>query len=180
MDIEILLFGILVIVSVYLANKHKTAGTDPCIEQEQQPLKGIGGWLIIFISSFFIRALLLIYNISTNYKVIIELSNQFPFMLMLYSTGKLISIAICFYGFFVAYSLIKIQHDAHLKAIRYIVLITIERFILFVSPFFYGLPDSLTRELLLESLPGTIGVLLFCIIWYLYFVKSRRVKNTFT
>jgi len=141
--------------------------------------KGVGGWLILFVIAIFFRPLVMIYNISINLKPIIELSNQFPFMLTFYSVGKLVDVAIYFYGFYVAYCLIKTTSNAPSKAKLLILFTLFQAILTYILPLCYGLPNDVTKELLTGNILASIGILLFCVVWYLYFIKSVRVKNTF-
>jgi len=141
--------------------------------------KGMGGWLIVFVIAIFLRPLMVAYNISINFMTIIKLSNEFPFMLTFYTVGKLIDVAICFFGFYVAYCLFKTKINAPSKAKLLILFSLIQVIFLYILPLFYGLPTDVTKELLAGNILGSIGVLLFCLAWYLYFTKSKRVKNTF-
>jgi len=142
--------------------------------------KGMGGWLIVFVIAIFLRPLMVAYNISINFIPIIKLSNQFPFMLTFYTVGKLIDVAICFYGFYVAYCLFKTTSNAPSKAKLLIVFALIRAILTYIFPLFYGLPNDVTKKLLTGNILGSIGILSFCVVWYLYFTKSERVKNTFT
>ena len=119
------------------------------------------------------------YNISVNWVAILNLSNQFPFMLAVYSVAKVVGIAVCFYGFYVAYSLIKKESKAPSKAKILIIVILIDAILSNLSPLLYGLPNNVSHELLAENMPAIVGSFLFCVVWYSYFTKSARVKNTF-
>ena len=142
--------------------------------------KGMGGWLIVFVIAICLRPLMVAYNISINFATIIKLSNDFPFMLTFYTVGKLIDVAICFFGFYVAYCLFKSKTNAPSKAKLLILFSIIQVILLFILPLFYGLPMDVTKELQSGNILGSIGVLIFCLVWYLYFTKSKRVMNTFT
>jgi len=103
--------------------------------------KGIGGWLILFVISIsFFAPLVVIYNISINYKTILKLSDPYPLMLLFYTIGKLINISTCCYGFYVSYCLIKKRTKAPSKAKLFILFIFIQTILLCVFPFFYGIP----------------------------------------
>jgi len=142
--------------------------------------EGMGGWLIVFVIVIFLRPLIVVYNISINFITIIQLSNEFPSMLTFYTLGKLIDVAICFFGFYVAYCLFKTKSNAPSKARMLILFALIQTILLYSLPLFYGLPPDVTKELLVGNMLGSIGALIFCAVWYLYFIKSVRVKNTFT
>jgi len=148
---------------------------------EYREVKGVGGWLLLFVIIIILfRPLILIYNILINYNTIINMANQYPFMLAFYVLGKSLSIIINLFGIYVAISLIKTKTNSPLMAKILILLILLETIVCsYIFPLFYGLPQDITHQLIYENIPASTGSLLFCIIWYLYFIKSIRIKDTF-
>jgi len=124
--------------------------------EKENKIEGIGGWLIIPIIGFFI-------TIIINFLAVINLFLSYSF------TDAVNSVLL--YLILITFSIIalnmiwKKRKDA--------------KFWCIVALSFYGIINLATSFLNGDGSPYILGGMVGTILWITYFIKSKRVKNTF-
>ena len=124
----------------------------------EEKLQGLGGWLILPIIGLSLSVLILITNIIAV-NIMPEFNSQNIILSFLYG-ALLVFVIISLFSIFK-----KKKYVPKMMIFFYVTIFAISLFI-----------DFLTNNF---SIPGLIGSIIGGTIWILYFIKSKRVKNTF-
>lgn len=128
---------------------------------EQERLEGLGGWLIPV-------HIMLYMNVAFNASTAISLIG----LVNLFASWREASVIIytVLLSLFSVFVLVKLYQRDKLFPLSAVVTIWVSPFYVFLFPLFI-LPGELIRLLLLYAIWG--------VAWTLYFVRSKRVRNTF-
>ncbi len=145
-------------------------------------LRGVGGWLLFFIiGQMILRPLRTLAELNDPKNAITPaFEAMFPTTATIIGIEKAFSIGLLAFGVAVAISLWKIHTPFSVKLTK-IYLIANPVFMLSDSLVYQlsdlpaELQDSIMREGLLQA--GVVAIV--CLIWFLYFTKSERVRATY-
>jgi RNA polymerase subunit RPABC4/transcription elongation factor Spt4 len=141
--------------------------------------KGIGGWLIVFLFSITIGPFAIntphIYDLIVTLKLIDMSGTKLVFVLM-----ALINILAILAGFYTAY-LIYTLHPYALSSIKKILLWIYPSAVVVNLFLAYGLGgfNNVGAYEMIQIIFAVIFQIIITTIWWLYFKKSKRIKNTF-
>jgi hypothetical protein len=145
--------------------------------------RGVGGWLALFCMGQIIvgplKALTSVGETMTALKQNVEFYERYPELHDFYIFDMVMSLAMSIYGIVVGIYLFKIKHGAVKITKQYLLVVMSYGCIQGFSPLlFRGLPE--TQNLLWDTTSEyAIQSLIIAGVWYAYFIKSIRVKNTY-
>ncbi|MDD5194843.1 MAG: DUF2569 family protein [Candidatus Omnitrophica bacterium] len=152
--------------------------------EEKNKISGIGGWLILPTIGIFISSVMYFVNIFR--KLSFLGSSEYEKLILQYSGLGMLNLYELFFQFFALVLFLNIVWLFFRKKIFLPKAMISLMWIVFsfsLIDFIWGLnvfgsEDALVLIFLLKS-TNVIGLLIASIIWTAYFLKSRRVKNTF-
>ena len=139
-------------------------------DTEDKNIKGLGGWLVLVQIGLWISLLISLYLILSTFLS----SEGFNHLYLVFSFLYFCFIA---YTLFLMYSYDK---KFPIFAVIGIWLPFISPLMLFMLALFGVVVGAVTASDLGEFLGGLLALSLGAVIWTAYFLKSQRVKNTFT
>jgi len=145
------------------------------LEEQENQIKGIGGWLAFFIFGMSVTILLNLFIGFSDIASIIELDLPSTYALGLIVIDFLVFGGLIGFIIYTILSLTKLENNAVNLAKKYLVIILVSRitgFILEVNN-----PDLYANDTLFSG--GSIRGIIISAIWLAYFANSKRVKNTF-
>ena len=145
-------------------------------------LKGVGGWLLFFIiGQMILRPLRTLSELNDPKNVVTPVfESMFPTTATIISIERAFSIGLLAFGVAVAISLWKVHTPFSVKLTK-IFLIANPAFMLLDSLVYQlsDLPPELQDSIMREGLIQAGVVAIVCLIWFLYFTKSERVRATY-
>jgi hypothetical protein len=145
-------------------------------------LKGVGGWLSFFIiGQMVLRPLRTLSELNNSQNIVTpEFEATFPTTANIISIERVLSIGLLLFGVFVALTLWKIRTPFSVKLAKiYLianpVIMLLDALVYKVSDLPSDIQDSVMREGLIQT--GAVAVV--CLIWFLYFIRSERVRATY-
>ncbi len=133
----------------------------------------VGGWLLFYcISVTILSPLLSSISMIIGWNITLPYFASYPAVKAVFIISTCISISIIVFGIIAGIKLWKISKNA----------VSIVKFFLI----YYFISSILTNIILSAFIPeggfnlwNVIGALIYSTIWYLYFLQSKRVKNTY-
>ena len=145
-------------------------------------LKGIGGWLLFFIiGQLVLRPARIMADLNDPANVVTPLFQAtFPKAATIISIERALSIGLLLFGVLVALTLWKIRTPYSVKLTKiYLianpVIMLLDTLVFKTSDLPPDIQDSIMSRGLIEA--GVVSIV--CLIWFLYFVKSERVRATY-
>jgi len=144
-------------------------------------LKGVGGWLGLFIiGQIIVRPLMTLGQFSESNSLLSKISDAFPVTATLFTVEKVIIIHLLIFGIAVGLELWRVHTPfsvtlAKIFLIAHPIVLALDALLFKFS----DLPPTV-RDKLVERTLSNIGVFaIWSLIWVLYFVKSERVRLTY-
>lgn len=153
------------------------------METKLEP-KGVEGWLLLlcFVLIIFSPILTLggIVNTLQSMKENHLFLDRHPGLYSVLRADIILSSIVCYYGINAGWALYKINVGAVKKVKNYFIIATAYQIASFLLPMTVeDLPKEYIDSISNEGSKQTIKSLLSIAVWYLYIVKSKRVKNTY-
>jgi hypothetical protein len=146
-------------------------------------LKGVGGWLAFFIiGQAILRPLRTWAELNNNSKEVdfSLVEEMFPTAANLIKLEYVVTIGLLVFGIVVAITLWKVHTPSSVKLAKIYLITNPIFFILDPIVFkFSDLPPEIQDKIMQEGLINAGAVTFWCLIWFLYFVKSERVRATY-
>ncbi len=145
-------------------------------------LKGVGGWLAFFIvGQLVLRPLRMLAELNDPKNVVTPLFEEtFPTTATIIGIEKAVNIGLLVFGVVVALALWKVRSPASVKLAKIFLIVNPILAILDAIAFkFSDLPAQVQDEVMQRGLIEVGVVTVICIIWFLYFTKSERVRATY-
>lgn len=145
-------------------------------------LKGVGGWLLFFIiGQMVLRPIRTMAELNDPQNAVTPLFEAtFPTTATIISIERIFSIGLLLFGVFVALTLWKIRTPFSVKLTK--IYLIANPVIILLDALAYkmsDLPPDIQNSILSRGLIDTVVVGVVCLIWFLYFVKSERVRATY-
>ena len=141
----------------------------------------IGGWLLLFcIGIAIISPVLMLGGLIVDYSACSPLFDVYPGFLHLCLINTVLVIVISTMGIYTGFALKKIKPGAVKTAKIFLIFYLILTFLQLPVLSFIELPKVSLDILYQEYAKEAFRALIFFIVWFLYFKKSNRVKNTFS
>ncbi|MEI6132364.1 MAG: DUF2569 family protein, partial [Bacillota bacterium] len=141
---------------------------------------GIGGWLLIFIVIItIVRPLMTVNGVFQDIKAIDIFSGEYPGFTIVMIIDIVLGVVVAILGVIVGINLQRLKRGSVEEAKKYIILVGVYSLVISVIPYFSGLPSLVLSALIPTSVGQAIGSIGFFVIWYNYFIKSKRVKATY-
>ena len=144
-------------------------------------LKGVGGWLGLFILvQAIVRPLMTLGRYSEANSLLSKISENFPVTTTLMTVERIIIIHLLIFGIAVGLALWRVHTPFSVKLAKIYLIANPIVLVLDALLFkFSDLPPSF-RDRLIERALSNVGVFaIWSLIWVLYFIKSERVKATY-
>ena len=140
----------------------------------------VGGWLLLFcISISIISPVLILLFVRGRFLAMSSLFDEYP-MLKTYLIGDtILIIALAAFGIYTAILLWKLDSDGVSFAKIYLVVGIIYSSISIFLPYITGLPEERLNTFFEGNIISSIRQIFVAAIWFGYFVKSKRVKETY-
>jgi hypothetical protein len=145
-------------------------------------LKGVGGWLLFFIiGQLILRPARTLSELNDPGNVVTpEFEAAFPTTATIISIERVFSIGLLAFGVAVALALWKIRTPFSVKLAKiYLianpVIMLLDALVYKLSDLPPEIQDSIMSRGLMEA--GVVAIV--CLIWFLYFTKSERVRATY-
>jgi Protein of unknown function (DUF2569) len=145
-------------------------------------LKGIGGWLAFFIiGQLILRPARTLSELNDPKNTVTPLFEAtFPTAATLISIERALSIGLLAFGVVVAITLWKVRTPFAVKLTKaYLianpVILLLDALVFQLS----DLPPEIQNSILREGLFQAAVITVVCLIWFLYFTKSERVRATY-
>lgn len=147
---------------------------------------GVRGWLLFFTLSLvlFTPATYIMLTVRSYYSTLAMLSGiSHPYAHdIFYAAEQLTSIALYGYGIFAGIQIWKTRPTAVVHAKRFLLLLVVYHLVDFAVALNMASildPAGTVQRYLPKAIPRQLRYVVFPIIWYLYLLKSKRVRNTF-
>ena len=170
------LFGVIVALGIKKYSRMKTTRNGESVEGR---LKEVGGWLSLFcIALTIVCPFMAISSMSEARGVISQIGNSLPALTSILVISLALDLVVMAVGFYAGLCLINIQPGAVRITKKYLLLHLVN---LAITPFLVLvlLPRDVVDSVFYEFLEGSMHGLPFFIVWYLYLIKSKRVKATY-
>jgi hypothetical protein len=170
------LFGVIVALGTRKYCRMKTTRNDESVEGR---LKEVGGWLSLFcIALTIVGPFQAISSLSETRGAISQNGNNLPALTSILIIWQALDLIVMAVGFYAGVCLINIRPAAVRIAKNYLLLHLVN---LAITPLLVLLllPRDVGDSVFYEFLKGSMHGLLFFIVWYLYLIKSKRVKATY-
>lgn len=145
-------------------------------------LKGIGGWLAFFIiGQLILRPARTLSELNDPKNVVTPLFEaKFPTAATFIGIERVVNIGLLLFGIAVALTLWKVRTPFSVKLAKiYLianpVLMLLDTLVYKLS----DLPPDIQDSIMEKGLISTGAVTAVCLIWFLYFIKSERVRATY-
>ncbi len=151
------------------------------IEKEKAAVAGVNGWLLLFcISLLIVNPLFAISGGISDYKDLLQYVSVIPGVVPFLISTTIIRTAMAMFSIYAGYSLLKISHNTIRISKMCLLSLLISSILINFSPsIFLPLPSEDISEMNMAALKYSLRSFVYFIIWYLYLVKSKRVKNTY-
>lgn len=148
-------------------------------EKSKPELKGVGGWLLFFcISLTILSPILTLYNFASGYNDIKELIKYLPSIYNVFIIDIIVGSIVIAFSIYAGISLWTVKKNAVRIAKLYLITFISYSFlelIMYLSVF----PGKVINIVMGDFIKEIIKSLIYFTIWYLYLIKSKRVRNTF-
>jgi hypothetical protein len=143
-------------------------------------VKGVGGWLLFFvIGQLALRPMLFLVSLLKNTPRA-DVAERFPATAKIIAIEATIQIALLIGGIIVGFALLKtgVKWPVLLTKI-YLVVNALLNLALAVLYFRTDLPDFTRTSLIAKGIISGVLVSIVCLLWFMYFTKSKRVQATY-
>jgi hypothetical protein len=143
-------------------------------------VKGVGGWLLFFvIAQLVLRPMLFIANLLTS-TARVGVADKYPATARIITIEAAIQIALLVGGIIVGVTLLKtgVSWPVFLAKI-YLVANAVLNLALAVVYLGSDLPEFARTSLIVKGIISGVVVAIVCLLWFLYFTKSKRVQATY-
>lgn len=148
-------------------------------EGEKKEVKGIGGWLSLFVfmlfASIFLHLVLAIIDIGA---IIEETTLTGPYLYGFLFFNILFYLFIIIFAIITIYAFLKLKANAVSLGKMYLILIFLTNLIVVAFSILIGEPIDAQASYFDNSIT-IFRSMLFSVIWFLYLTYSKRVKNTY-
>jgi Protein of unknown function (DUF2569) len=143
-------------------------------------LKGVGGWLALFIvGQAFVRPLTSL-GIFFDHDLTSKITETFPLTVTLLTIEKIIIIHLLIFGIAVGLALWKVRTPFSVKLAK--IYLIANPIVLALDALLFKLSDlpPASRDEVVEHALHDVAIVAFwSLIWVLYFIKSERVRLTY-
>jgi hypothetical protein len=141
---------------------------------------GVGGWLLWFcIGITFFMPLWTIFNLINSYTKTSPMLKMYPGVLVIIIIDTFLSIGLTVFSIYAGVLLFKIRSNAVNIAKKYLLTRLAYSVIAEFLPFLAGFPAEANKAMIQEVPRSLIPTVVSIIIWYLYFINSKRVEATY-
>jgi len=144
-------------------------------------LKGVGGWLALFIvGQAFVRPLMTLGQFANPESLAFKISESFPITATLITVERIIIIHLLIFGIAVGLALWRVHTPFSVKLAKIYLIANPIILALDVLLFkFSDLPPAIRDIIIERALSNVGGFAIWSLIWVLYFIKSERVRLTY-
>ena len=141
---------------------------------------GIRGWLLLFcLILLLLNPVASIVNLSSSFKISGPYFVLYPGLRIITVMDCIFSIGIVCFSIYAGVSLWR-RHPRAIAIAKAFLLTFLGYSIVANSlPFLAGLPSHANKAMIAQALIGVLRSALMVFLWYLYLVKSKRVRATF-
>jgi hypothetical protein len=141
---------------------------------------GFGGWLIVFaIAVVLIFPVIAAIGILSGFRISGRLFAYYPGTLAVFMIDSACKIVLTIWGFYVVYALVRLRPFAGETANKYLIGRAVYTGLSIVFPFIATIPAVATAVFTGVAIFTAAPSVVFIVIWYIYFKKSRRVEATY-
>jgi hypothetical protein len=145
-------------------------------------LKGVGGWLLLFIvGQLVLRPLVTWADFADPESASVsQLSENFPATATILTIERVIIIHLILFGIAVALALWKVRTPYSVKLTKiYLIANPIILILESLLYYFSDLPPDIRSSVIAQGFYNTGKVVIWSVVWFLYFTKSERVRATY-
>jgi len=145
-------------------------------------LRGVGGWLGFFvIGQLVLRPLRMLAELNDPKNMVTPIFEaQFPATATVIGIEKGVNIGLLAFGLVVGFMLWKVRTPFSVKLTKiYLIVNPIIVFLDAIALKFTDVPPSVLDELMPKAWIEVGVVTVICLIWFLYFTRSERVRATY-
>jgi hypothetical protein len=150
--------------------------------RKKTALVGVGGWLLWFCIALTIGGpILAAFEIENNWSKGQQVFDRFPAVKTAVLFENWSTVAIVLYGFIVGCLIWNRAPYGKRIAKQYLLIRLVTFFVVeaVVVPNISGLPDAVANAVIAGAIPEFLKSVIFTVVWWLYFQRSVRVKNTY-
>jgi hypothetical protein len=142
--------------------------------------KGVRGWLLLLCVN-----LTILDPFATCFNIIVLTNGakpyfeRYPGLFRLIFIGGGLSIILMLFSIYAGITLWKVLPNAVATAKKYLLCVFLYSILSVFLPFFVGLPDEAYRGMAEGTLINHLLTILYVAMWYLYLMRSRRVRVTY-
>jgi hypothetical protein len=143
-------------------------------------LKGVGGWLLFFvIGQLALRPLMFFSKLGQGVNTA-QIAERFPSTATIIKIETAVQVGLLIAGIVVGCALLRTGVTWPVLLARLFLianaLLTLALAVLYFSS---DLPEAARTTLIVEGLVSGVGVSIVCFVWFLYFMRSKRVHATY-
>jgi len=141
---------------------------------------GVKGWLLLLcLILTLVNPVASICNLYSSFKITSPFFNVYPGLRVITITDVVLSMGIVCFSIYAGISLWRIRPNG--VAIAKAFLLTFMGYAVTANilPFLAGLPANANEAMTAQAFIGVLRSAIFVFVWYIYLVKSKRVRATF-
>jgi hypothetical protein len=165
--------------SAQIAESYSPAMAQTGVTYEVE-VKGVGGWLLFFIiGQLALRPMLFLASLLTSITRA-DVAERFPATATIIKMEATIQIVLLIGGIIVGLALLKTGVSWPVLLTKlYLVANAVLNLALAVLYFGTDLPEFARKSLIARGIISGVLVSIVCVLWFLYFVRSKRVQATY-
>ena len=155
-----------------------SAGSEPRIVSVK--LKGVGGWLVFFIVGQLVLRPAQYFGTRASVVITPRIAARFPYNTRIIAVEQALQIGSMIAGILVGLALLKTGDKwPVLLAKAYLVATSLLVIVLAGLYFNTDLTEPWRTQLIVSGITSAVGTSAICLVWFLYFTKSKRVHATY-
>lgn len=140
----------------------------------------VGGWLALFVFTLVVsNPAGTIINLVSGYQETSAFFHRVPGLRNMIIADTALSLGLMAFSVYAGIALWKLKPGAVAVAKKYLLTALLYSLLVLALPFVFGLPERAAQAVFNELLKGVPGSILYVAIWYLYLLKSKRVRETY-
>jgi Protein of unknown function (DUF2569) len=141
---------------------------------------GVKGWLLFLcLVLTLLNPVASIVNIFSSFKFSAPFFNQYPGLKIITMIDGLLSVGVVCFSIYAGISLWRIRPKGVSIVKTFLLTFMAYAIVANILPFLAGLPANANEAMTAQAFIGVLRSAIIVVLWYLYLVKSKRVRSTF-
>lgn len=145
-------------------------------------LKGVGGWLALFIIGQLVCRPLATWGnmVGPNNTDTARIAVRFPATATIINIEKAVMVLLILFGIVIAAALWKVHTPVSVRLTKiFLITIPVSTFFLTLLYNYTDVPEKIRDSIISQGIIDAVASTIVCAIWFLYFTKSKRVRATY-